>query len=164
MRRKKKQQTQASKLPGTGTDKVAKDASFRPDLGGIFRKQRPRGRPWRKGVSGNPSGRPKGARNKLTLAVLEGIRRAEAELARPKVIDREKPYESWDGYVIQEGLWFAWDPLLHDYVALPHQEPPRPPVCFDPGARRPEMTWQGRTIYVQHGWPFDPATWRRLRL
>ncbi len=32
-------------------------------------RARPRGRPWPRGVSGNPAGRPKGALNKLSLAV-----------------------------------------------------------------------------------------------
>ena len=32
-------------------------------------KCRPRGKPWPPGVSGNPAGRPKGALNKLSLAV-----------------------------------------------------------------------------------------------
>jgi hypothetical protein len=33
-------------------------------------KHRPRGRPWPPGISGNPAGRPKGALNKLSLAVI----------------------------------------------------------------------------------------------
>jgi len=41
------------------------------------------GPPWPKGVSGNPAGRPKGARNKFTEAVREGLRRAEEKLAQP---------------------------------------------------------------------------------
>lgn len=32
-------------------------------------KHRPRGKPWPRGVSGNPAGRPKGALNKFSLAV-----------------------------------------------------------------------------------------------
>lgn len=32
-------------------------------------KQRPRGKPWPPGISGNPAGRPKGALNELSLAV-----------------------------------------------------------------------------------------------
>ncbi len=33
-------------------------------------QNKPRGRPWPAGLSGNPHGRPKGALNKLSLAVL----------------------------------------------------------------------------------------------
>jgi hypothetical protein len=32
-------------------------------------KGKPRGKPWPRGVSGNPAGRPRGAINKLSLAV-----------------------------------------------------------------------------------------------
>jgi len=157
-----KEQRRAARRAPEGSVKEGKSESPDDDLTLKIRKKRPRGRPWPSGVSGNPAGRPRGARNKFTEAVLEGIRRAEAELTQPRVIDRDKPYECWDGYLIQKGLWFAWDPLLQDYVALPQQEPPRPPARFDPTARRTEMTWKGRSIYVQHGWAFDPRTWRRL--
>ena len=37
-------------------------------------KAKPRGRPWKEGQSGNPGGRPKGAKNKLTMAILAGNR------------------------------------------------------------------------------------------
>ena len=36
-------------------------------------KYRPRGRPWPPGVSGNPAGRAKGALNKISLAVRDGL-------------------------------------------------------------------------------------------
>jgi len=138
----------------------AKGAGLPPDLEGKSLKKRPRGRPWPKGTSGNPAGRPRGARNKLTLAVIEGVRRAEEELARPKMLDLRKPYEYWDGHLIQEGLLFDCD----TYEALPSQDPPpEPPARFNPGERRTEMAWRGRTIHVQHGWAFDPRTWRRLK-
>jgi len=58
-------------------------------------KLKPRGRPWPKGVSGNPAGRPTGSRHKITLAVLEGARRAEDELARPLMLDESRHYEVW---------------------------------------------------------------------
>ena len=47
---------------------------------------KPRGRPFQPGQSGNPSGRPKGARNKATLAV-EALLENEAEALTRKVID-----------------------------------------------------------------------------
>src|SRR5258706_7698844 len=45
-----------------------------------------RGRPFEPGQSGNPSGRPKGARNKTTIAV-EALLDNEAEALTRKVID-----------------------------------------------------------------------------
>jgi len=157
----KKEQTRASE----GELKVrVEGVNSAPELFAKPWKKRPRGRPWPKGVSGNPRGRPKGARNKFTQAVLEGIRRAEERLVQPKLLDRDKPYEFWEGFCIQEGVLFGFDPLLQDYVALPDQAPPQPPKRFDPGQRRTEMTWKGRLIYVQNGWPFNPRTWRRVKV
>jgi len=46
---------------------------------GPFGVRRPRGRPFRPGVSGNPKGRPKGARNKASL-LAEALRGGEAEV------------------------------------------------------------------------------------
>ena len=46
----------------------------------------PRGRPFKRGESGNPSGRPVGARNRTTLAV-EAIIEGEAEALTRKVIE-----------------------------------------------------------------------------
>ncbi len=110
--------------------------AFEAEIRRSILKKRPRGRPWPKGVSGNPQGRPRGARNQFTRAILEGSRRAEEKLAQPKVGDRERPYECWGGYLIQKGLLFACDPILKDYVALPGQDPtPTPP------ARRAGEKW-----------------------
>ncbi|HMA70399.1 MAG TPA: DUF5681 domain-containing protein [Xanthobacteraceae bacterium] len=46
---------------------------------------KPRGRPFEPGQSGNPSGRPKGARNKATLAI-EALIDDEAEALTRKVV------------------------------------------------------------------------------
>jgi Family of unknown function (DUF5681) len=45
--------------------------------------------PWRPGQSGNPSGRPKGARNKITL-VVEALLDDEAETITRKAIEVAK--------------------------------------------------------------------------
>jgi hypothetical protein len=48
-----------------------------------------RGRPFAPGVSGNPSGRPRGSRNKATLAA-EAVLEGEAEILARKLIDKAK--------------------------------------------------------------------------
>ena len=48
---------------------------------------KPRGRPFAPGQSGNPSGRPRGARNKATIAA-EALLEGEAETLTRKLIDK----------------------------------------------------------------------------
>ena len=48
-----------------------------------------RGKPFQKGVSGNPAGRPIGARNKTSLAV-EALLDGEAEGLTRRAIDKSK--------------------------------------------------------------------------
>lgn len=48
-----------------------------------------RGRPFEQGKSGNPNGRPKGSRNKTTMAMLE-LLDEEAEAITRRVIERAK--------------------------------------------------------------------------
>jgi hypothetical protein len=50
------------------------------------RKQRSKGRPFQPGQSGNPAGRPPGARHKVTLAI-EALLDGEAEALTRKAID-----------------------------------------------------------------------------
>ena len=50
------------------------------------RKQRGRGRPFRKGESGNPAGKPPGARNRTTLAIQE-LLDGEAENLTRKCVE-----------------------------------------------------------------------------
>jgi len=157
----KKQRPRGSKPPSQMAGEQEKCTFLNTDFGKKMPKKRPRGRPWPKGVSGNPAGRPRGAQNKVTLAMLAGIKWAEAELAKPRLLDPSRPYETWDGYFWQDGLCFHKDTL----EALPHNGPPPvPPERLDPRERRTEITWKRRRLYLQNGWPFDPATWERVKL
>ncbi len=56
-------------------------------------KCRPRGKPWPPGVSGNLAGRPKGALNKLSLAVRGGPVNRQGEPPAQSLQNAEKPLE-----------------------------------------------------------------------
>lgn len=121
-----------------------------------MRKQlKPRGRPWPKKVSGNPAGRPPGSRHKLTLAVLEGARRAEEELSRPLMLEDTRHYEVWSDCYIQDGMRFRRNNLLR----VPPERPiPIRPERLDIGDIRIEAVWQGKMYWSQRGWLFDMDT------
>jgi hypothetical protein len=61
------------------------DSSFDRNSGADVQVAKPRGRPFEPGQSGNPNGRPKGARNKATLAI-EALLDDEAEALTRKVV------------------------------------------------------------------------------
>jgi hypothetical protein len=95
------------------------------------------------------------------LAVLEGVRQAEEELAKPLMLDESRPYESWDGYYFQDGLRFDKRSL----EAIPTDGPrPVQPERLDPGERRTPILWKRQDLYLQNGWAFDPATWLAVKL
>ena len=118
-------------------------------------KKRPRGIPWPKGVSGNPAGRPRGSLNKTTLAVLEGIRRAEEELSKPLMLDKNRHYEVWFDCFIQAGMRFRRDNLHRCNPQGPI--PTRPERLSNREVRR-EVILGKKRYFSQRGWLFDPAT------
>jgi hypothetical protein len=125
------------------------------------KKGRPRGRPFKPGQSGNPVGRPRGSLNKITLAVQEGAKRAADELSKPKVLDKSRPYESWDGYFFQNGLRFD----KHTLKAIPTDSPPPvQPERLNLRERRTSILWKKRHLTLQNGWAFDPATWEAVKI
>ncbi len=63
--------TKHNRTPGENTPQDTPEGGLRP--------------PWRKGQSGNPEGRPKGSRNKATLAALELLDGEAGALARKAV-------------------------------------------------------------------------------
>ena len=118
-------------------------------------KLKPRGRPWPKGVSGNPAGRPPGSRHKTTMAMLEGIKRAEEELSKPLMLDENRHYEGWSDCYIQDGMRFRKDNLLR---VSPERPIPTRPERLDIGDIRQEVMWQGKMHWSQRGWLFDMNT------
>jgi len=114
---------------------------------------KPRGRPWPKGVSGNPGGRPEGAQNRLTLAVLAGN--------RPLTLDKNKPYETWSDCYIQFGMRFRRDNHLR---VNPKGPIPTRPERLNIREVRQEVKWKGRRYLSQRGWLFDPATWKVVKI
>ncbi len=114
-----------------------------------------RGRPWPKGTSGNPAGRPPSSRHKITLAVLEGARRAEEELARPLKLDESRHFEVWSDVYIQSGMRFKLTTLER---VTPERPTPLRPERLDIGEIRQEVVWRGKMCWSQRGWLFDMNT------
>ena len=108
---------------------------------------KPRGRPWPKGTSGNPAGRPRGSLNKLTLAVLAGN--------RALTMDQNRHYEAWSDCYIQDGMRFRRD--NHERVN-PKGLVPIGPERLDIREVRQEVMWKRRRYWSQFGWLFDPRT------
>lgn len=120
-----------------------------------IKKARPRGRPWPKGQSGNPAGRPPGSLNKISLAVLEGVRLAEEELAKPLMLDTSRHYEAWSDCFIQDGIRFRQDNHLRVNPGGPI------PICperLDIREIRREVVLKGRRYWSQRGWLFAMDT------
>jgi len=124
-------------------------------------KLKPRGRPWPKGVSGNPAGRPPGSRHKTTLAVLEGTRRAEEEMSRPLVLDETRHYEVWSDCYVQDGMRFKLTTLER---VSPERPVPVRPERLDIGDIRQEVVWRGKICWSQRGWLFSMDTHLPIKL
>jgi hypothetical protein len=118
-------------------------------------KKKQRGRPFPPGVSGNPAGRPRGSLNKLSLAVIEGVRWAEEELARPILLDKNFPFNAWGDCYEQFGRIFRKDNLTEKYPGTPSL--PQPEML---NRQRPwqEIILKSRHFYIQDGWLFQYPT------
>jgi len=88
------------------------------------KQRKPGGKPWPPGVSGNPAGRPRGALNKLSLAVRDGLSAVneqagleQAPSPEPVKYDPRRPHAhtshkiggTWRRTVEQDGRIFDRD-------------------------------------------------------
>jgi hypothetical protein len=76
-------------------------------------KCKPRGRPWPKGVSGNPAGRPKGSLNKLSLAVKNSGPEPKLDPLKPFALSRQEGQEDCylqDGHSFKISTLSRYDP------------------------------------------------------
>jgi len=112
-----------------------------------------RGRPWPKGISGNPRGRQRGSLNKLTEAVLEGFRSI--------ILDRTRPYEVRYEAYIQAGRKFCKETLVE---LNPGGPVPIQPEMLDLRAFFRETMWRGRLYFLQNGWVFDWHTHKAVKI
>jgi hypothetical protein len=103
-------------------------------------------------VSGNPKGRPKGAKNKLTLAVGE---------PGPIMLDKNKPYECWSNKDVQFGREFHKHTMKELHPGAPPLEQPE---MVNPRKHRTEITWGGKDYFLQDGWLFDRRTWKAVKI
>jgi hypothetical protein len=139
-------------------DKIIYSVDLSPSGELVLRPQKQltakrRGRPWPKGTSGNPKGRPRGARNKFTMAVLGAV---NTKPMKPGVfLDKNYPHFNRGRFLLQKGRKFNPDTL----EAMPGPTPPIP-TKFD---RRRQVGYdcvhQGRRcIFTADGWLFDRVT------
>lgn len=87
----KKRASARAGLPHHDRSKVLKPAGSRRLIvaDNSTTNQRPRGRPFQKGVSGNPAGKPRGARNRASV-MLEAIADADLQIIVRKIVEKAK--------------------------------------------------------------------------
>jgi hypothetical protein len=83
------QNSPESEGAGTNYLKVEPDSPKGESIAGLAQGSKSRGRPFAPGKSGNPNDRPKGARNKATIAA-ESLLDGEVETLTRKLIERAK--------------------------------------------------------------------------
>ena len=112
-------------------------------------------------VSGIQAGKPLEHRQKLKPAAPAQPPAGEEEVGWRHRLDRNLPYESWDGYLCQRGVWFrkiTFEPL-DPGAPLPVQ-----PEKLDIRQRRTHITWKGKDCFLQNGWLYSRSTHEAIKL
>jgi hypothetical protein len=89
------------------------------------------------------------------MAVLEGARQAEEELARPLMLDESRHYEVWSDCYVQGGMRLKRTTFER---VNPEGLVPTRPERLDIGDIRQEVVWRGKIYWSQRGWLFSMDT------
>jgi len=119
-------------------------------------KAKPRGRPWPKGVSGNPAGRPRGVKNIFSQMVLAAANANPATERDSNSLDPNYPALERGIYYFQRGRKF----FIDTKKAVPGPVP-IPPELFDRRRQRwgYELIFKGRQcLFSFDGWLYDRET------
>jgi hypothetical protein len=112
-------------------------------------------------VRGTQADKPSDHLQKLKMDRLAQPSAGEEELGWPLRLDRDLPFESWDGYFCQRGVWFhslTFEPI-NPTAPLPVQ-----PEKLDIRQRRTPIIWNGQECYLQNGWLFSRSTHEAIEL
>ena len=82
-------------------------------------------------------------------------------MAKPLMLDKNFPFESWGDRFVQQGREF------HKYTLL-EKNPGAPiipqPKMINPRKPRTVIRWKRKYYYIQDVWLFDRGTWEAVKI